>query len=228
MSSALDWPGRIPAKRSFSSRSAPVRRSSSSPAALIFSPRTIWRSLIRARLSAAEPSEAPAPAPRAETAAWAFWTLSLTFTTSTSRRRVSMRRSVAATAVCNCSSAARMSAICGSFTAMSDSRSAMRWATWRARSMSPLATAARAEPSYLVTWSRKPATSFSRMRRRATSVAMSSRALPWAVSASRISWSRMRRALASTTADVASCAPARPRVNSLFQMDMRGLRGSCF
>ncbi len=26
----------------------------------------------------------------------------------------------------------------------------MRWATWRARSMSPLLTAARAEPSYLV------------------------------------------------------------------------------
>ena len=47
--------------------------------------------------------------------------------------------------------------------------------------------AARAEDSYLPTWPVSWATSVSSERRRATILASSSRALPWAVSASRIS-----------------------------------------
>src|SRR5688500_15558484 len=59
------------------------------------------------------------------------------------------------------------------------------------------------------------------MRRLATRVARSSRARPSALSASRISWSRILSALASTTAAPASCAVPRKRVMSLVKMDIR-------
>src|SRR5690349_18574433 len=69
------------------------------------------------------------------------------------------------------------------------------------------------------------------MRRLATRVARSSRARPRALSASRISWSRMRSALASTTAAPASCAVPRKRVMSFVKMDIQvpsGGRGEVF
>src|SRR5690349_7502595 len=66
----------------------------------------------------------------------------------------------------------------------------------------------------------RPCSSFSSIRRFATSVARSSRARPSALSASRISWSRILSALASTTAAPASCAVPRNKVISFVKTDI--------